>query len=664
MLHSIRPRVCLTPSHFVAASVRQGPARQTVGIRHPIRKMLRELHNTLSTRVVWDGRSCSDIDPLILFTRLSQGGYPWSTVETILSSVTHVRRGVSKRAPVQIDLKHLLETLAVEVDAAEFISKHTGFEVKGPWNRLIRPFEELMQADRHGAVDLYLGGVTDPKVLFFGLEHDGLCDEAGVPGLPVPRFVRWGIQTLRALSNFPPSDDYPEVTSPHFIRGLLLAKKSALIAARHDLIEKKVPAKKIDACLKSIDRLLKFNRLEMRRTFPVNAVQGGAGTSWNMMVNEVIANTAIDILGGRKGAHKDKETGVSVELPNTQQSTNDCIPTGLLIGLYMALEEVLLGENGLPSLQKAAQKRAADFAASQTAILGRTEGQPALPMMLSHCLSGMASCVAVSIEQIKTAQAATHELPMGATAIGSGHNATARYRDAIIPAIHEVTDLKVWKPSSHFHAALRDGHGFATIAHALEFAAGRVLAMANDLWDKTRSGEITHPRVQPGSSIMPGKVNPVWVEVARLWSLKVSAASRSVNEALRLYANCISDAEPLMGDQLFGAIDMLGNATTAMRRAVEGFEINDSVIREKIGRSPIGLFTAFAGAFPENGHALGDKAAAILRKRQGLWDQAIITQACLDAARELAFEAGVVEAVVKDYFDHPEKYADPHPDRP
>ena len=332
--------------------------------------------------------------------------------------------------------------------------------------------------------------MVDPS---FRTERDSMGE------VKVPRDAYYGAQTQRAVENFPISGiGFP----PQFIRALGIVKAAAATANEQlNLLEPRMAAAIRQAAEEVIDG-------KLDREFVVDIFQTGSGTSTNMNANEVIANRALEILGKPRGSREIHPN----DHVNMCQSSNDVIPTAMHCAARLGVERELLP--ALAALYAALARKAQEF--DDVMKIGRTHLADATPMRLGQEFSGYARQIELSIERIKAAAAGLAELPLGGTAIGTGINAHPDFAKRAIEKLSDMTGLQFREAENHFEAqAARDA--VVQVSGTLKTLALSLTKIANDLrWlasgPRCGIGEIVLPEMQPGSSIMPGKVNPVLCE--------------------------------------------------------------------------------------------------------------------------------------------------------
>ncbi|GAB2514995.1 Aspartate ammonia-lyase [Corynebacterium atrinae] len=414
--------------------------------------------------------------------------------------------------------------------------------------------------------------------------------------MEVPADAYYGIHTLRAMENFQISrtqiNDVPE-----FIRGMVQVKKAAAMANRrlHTL-----PAKKYEAIVWACNQILDEGRCMDQ--FPIDVFQGGAGTSLNMNTNEVVANLALEHLGEPKGSYDIINPNDDV---NMSQSTNDAYPTGFRLGVYTAMTTLI---EEIDLLQKAFQEKGREF--QDILKMGRTQLQDAVPMTLGDEFNAFAHNLAEEQAVLRHAADRLLEVNLGATAIGTGVNTPSGYRHQVTASLSEVTGLDL-KSSRDLIEATSDTGAYVLAHSAVKRAAMKLSKICNDLRllsSGPRAGlnEINLPPRQAGSSIMPGKVNPVIPEVVNQVCFKVFGNDLVVTMAAEAGQLQLNVMEPVLGEALFQSIRILGNAARSLReKCIVGITANPEVCRMYVENS-IGIVTYLN---PIIGHHNGDMVA-------------------------------------------------------
>jgi aspartate ammonia-lyase len=399
----------------------------------------------------------------------------------------------------------------------------------------------------------------------------------------IPRNAYYGIQTLRAVENFPitgvPLSHYPEL-----VKALAIVKMAAA-RANHDLglLPRTVKKAIEQACADML-----AGRLDDQ--FVVDMIQGGAGTSTNMNANEVIANRALEILGRTKGDYRYCHPNNHV---NLSQSTNDAYPTALKIAIIRSSEQLI---DALTELIAAFRRKGKDFA--RVIKIGRTQLQDAVPMTLGQEFEAYAVTLSEEIDRLRQNARLFLEVNLGGTAIGTGINADPKYSARVIRHLRDITGFGILL-APNLVEATQDTGAFVMFSSALKRMAIKLSKISSDLRllsSGPRAGlnEINLPPMQAGSSIMPGKVNPVIPEVMNQIAFKVIGNDLSVTLAAEAGQLELNVMEPLIAQAIFESIAMLKNGIGVLReRCVEGITANEEQCRAMVERS-IGLVTALS----------------------------------------------------------------------
>ncbi|RKY51029.1 MAG: aspartate ammonia-lyase [Candidatus Neomarinimicrobiota bacterium] len=406
-------------------------------------------------------------------------------------------------------------------------------------------------------------------------EHDLLGER------DVPEEALYGIQTLRALENFPISRIGISKV-PALVKSLAMVKKAAAMA-NHELgkLDESVANAMIQACDEIIDG-------SHHEAFVVDVYQGGAGTSTNMNANEVIANRALEILGHKRGEYTYCHPNNHV---NLSQSTNDVYPTALRIALRFSLQ-LLIG--AMKQLSRAFNAKSKEF--KDIIKMGRTQLQDAVPMTLGQEFSSFSIMISEDIERVKELDKLLEEINMGATAIGTGLNADPEYTEAVRKHLEAITGKKM-TTAKNLVEATQDTGAYVQVSGVLKRVATKLNKICNDLRllaSGPRAGlhEINLPPVQPGSSIMPGKVNPVIPEVVNQVAFEVIGNDVTITLAAGAGQLQLNVMEPVIAWSLFKSISHLRQACIVLaKRTVRNITANPEVTRGYVERS-IGIVTA------------------------------------------------------------------------
>ena len=395
----------------------------------------------------------------------------------------------------------------------------------------------------------------------------------------VPEDVYYGVQSLRAAENF-------HITGlnmhPEIINSLAYIKKAAAITnCEAGLLDKKIAQAIVKAC----DEILggKFHE-----DFIVDPIQGGAGTSLNMNANEVIANRANEILGGKKGDYSIVNPNDHV---NCGQSTNDVIPTA---GKMTSLRLLKNLKKELMKLHTALEKKAEEF--DGVIKMGRTQLQDAVPIRLGQEFKAYSVAVLRDIRRMDKAMDEMRTLNMGGTAVGTGLNADGAYLRRIVPNLSEISDMELVQAYDLIDST-QNLDPFVAVSGAVKACAVTLSKIANDLrlmssGPRAGFGEINLPAKQNGSSIMPGKVNPVIPEVVNQVAFNVIGNDVTITMAAEAGQLELNAFEPIIFYCLFQSIDTLGYAVqTFVDNCVTGITANETRCRYFVENS-VGIITA------------------------------------------------------------------------
>ncbi|HZR70491.1 MAG TPA: aspartate ammonia-lyase [Burkholderiales bacterium] len=407
------------------------------------------------------------------------------------------------------------------------------------------------------------------------VEHDSLGERA------VPAGAYYGIHTLRALENFPitgvPISIYPEL-----VRALACVKQAAALTNNALGL---LPDAKADAIVRACEEIREGELLEQ---FVVDVIQGGAGTSTNMNANEVIANRGLELMGHARGDYRHLHPLDDV---NMSQSTNDVYPTAVNVALHFAIGALAAAMAGL---RAAFGDKAREFA---TALkMGRTQLQDAVPMTLGQEFSTYAVMLEEDEQRLREAALLITEVNLGATAIGTGINAHPDYAPLACAKLSDITGIRL-VTASNLVEATQDAGAFVQLSGVLKRIAVKLSKTCNDLrllssGPRAGLGEIVLPAVQAGSSIMPGKVNPVIPEVVNQIAFEVIGNDVTVSFAAEAGQLQLNAFEPIIAHSLFKSIGHLAHGIDALReRCVTGIAANRERMARMVEQS-IGIATA------------------------------------------------------------------------
>ena len=404
-------------------------------------------------------------------------------------------------------------------------------------------------------------------------EHDFLGE------MEVPDDVYYGVQTLRARENF---NITGEKLDPDFIKAMAIVKKAAAMA---NMATGRLEEKIGQALVAAADEVIAGKWVEH---FPVDPIQGGAGTSVNMNTNEVLCNRALEIIGEEKGRY-------DIISPNNHanmaQSTNDAFPTGIKVCVSNKSKPLLAALNRLVA---ELEKKSVEY--KDILKMGRTHLQDAVPVTLGQEMASYASGIRRGIRRIENAVSAVHTVNMGATAVGTGLNAEAAYINEVVRTLSEVTGEK-FVTAGNLIDATNNTDVFADVSSSLKVTALVLIKMANDfrlMASGPRCGlnELKLPPRQPGSSIMPGKVNPVIAEVLNQTCYQVIANDIAVTLGVENGQFELNVMEPVIAFNLFNSMRYMTNAVnTFVDKLLIDLQPNKQQCEEWLDKS-VGIVTA------------------------------------------------------------------------
>ncbi len=419
--------------------------------------------------------------------------------------------------------------------------------------------------------------------------------------LSLPNSAYYGIHTLRALQNFTISTQKISDT-PEFIYGVVKVKKAAALA---NCELGAINDERAKAIIKACDLILSDE--QYLEQFPIDAFQGGAGTSFNMNVNEVIANIGLELMGHKKGEYQYLHPNDHV---NESQSTNDSYPTGMKVALYSVSERLI---EAAEYLIDGLLAKAKEFA--PILKLGRTQLQDAVPMSLGQEFNAFASMIKVAVRDIKRYREDLLAVNLGGTAIGTGVNTPEGYAELVVQRLSDVTGAP-FRLADDLIAATSDVTDLVKFHGTLKSLALKLAKIANDLRllsSGPRAGlkEINLPELQAGSSIMPAKVNPVLPEAVNNACYKVFGNDTTVTMAAEAGQLQLNAMEPVIAQSLFESLELLINSCYSLQdKCIEGITANEAYCLNYILNS-IGIITYLN---PIIGHSEGDIVGRICVK--------------------------------------------------
>ena len=446
-------------------------------------------------------------------------------------------------------------------------------------------------------------------------EHDLLGERE------VPYEALYGVQTLRALENFPITG-IPVREFPLLIEAIAAVKEAA---AQANLELGLLGAKEADVIIRAAREIRAGRHLEH---FLVDVIQGGAGTSTNMNANEVIANRALELLNQPRGQYDVISPNSHV---NLSQSTNDVYPTAVRVALHWSIS---IFRDELARLADAFEAKGVEFASMLK--MGRTQMQDAVPMTLGQEFQAFAHTLREDVERLAESQSLIREINLGATAIGTGINAPPGYGALATAKLADISLVPVVLAPNLIEATSDTG-GFVQLSGILKRTSTKLSKICNDLrllssGPRAGFGEINLPPMQPGSSIMPGKVNPVIPEVVNQVCFDVIGGDVTITIAAEAGQLQLNAFEPVIAYRLLRSIDMLRAACAVLRtRCVTGITANADRMRTFVEHS-IGIVTALV---PVLGYETAtDIARTALESGRGVFDvvleRGLLTRAQLD----------------------------------
>jgi aspartate ammonia-lyase len=407
------------------------------------------------------------------------------------------------------------------------------------------------------------------------IEHDLIGEKA------VPVEAYYGVHTLRAMENFPITG-VPICAHPDLVIALARVKQAAALTnADLGLLDPDKAAAIFTACEQ-------ISSGALHEYFTVDVIQGGAGTSSNMNVNEVVANLALELLGHAKGEYRYLHP---IEDVNQGQSTNDVYPTAVKIAVHAGVDRLIAA---ISVLRGAFAAKGEEFA--DVLKVGRTQLQDAVPMTLGREFRAYAVTLAEDEQRLAEAAALLNEINLGGTAIGTGLNAHPDYAEAVADHLGRLTGLPL-VTAQDLVEATQDVGVFVQLSGVLKRVAVKLSKICNDLrllssGPQAGLNEINLPKVQAGSSIMPGKVNPVIPEVVNQIAFEVIGNDTTITLAAEAGQLQLNAFEPIVAHSLFKSLDHLAHgAVTLAERCVAGITANREFLRRQVEES-VGLITA------------------------------------------------------------------------
>ena len=413
----------------------------------------------------------------------------------------------------------------------------------------------------------------------------------------IPAAAYWGVHTARAIENFPISGQ-PLSCMPELVRALASVKKAA---AQANTALGVLDAERACFIAAACDDLLAGR---LHEEFVVDVIQGGAGTSTNMNANEVIANRALELMGLARGRYDALHPNDHV---NASQSTNDVYPTALRLAAWLGIGELL---REMAALRETFEGKAAEFA--DVLKIGRTQLQDAVPMTLGQEILAYAVMIGEDESRLNEARALLTEVNLGATAVGTGINAPAGYADVVVPMLASISGVPVIQ-APNLVEATQDTGAFVQVSGVLKRVACKLSKTCHDLrllssGPQAGFADIALPPRQAGSSIMPGKVNPVIPEVMNQVAFEVIGNDVTITMAAEAGQLQLNAFEPIIGWSLHKSIRHMRQACLTLRlHCVQGIRANRELLARRVAESAT-LATAL-------NPLIGYEQASLLAKR-------------------------------------------------
>lgn len=446
----------------------------------------------------------------------------------------------------------------------------------------------------------------------------------------IPKNAYYGVQSVRAAENFPITG---YKIDKMLIEAIAIVKKSAALA---NMEVEQLSPRLAEAITNAADEIIAG---KWHDQFIVDPIQGGAGTSFNMNANEVIANRALELLGEEKGNY-------AVLSPNTHvnmaQSTNDAFPTAIHLSTLMSLEKLL---KVMDKLHQTFLRKAVEF--DGIIKMGRTHLQDAVPIRLGQEFKAYARLLERDMKRIRNTREHLYEVNMGATAVGTGLNADPQYIENVVAHLASLSGFPI-KGAEDLVDGTQNTDAYAEVSGALKICMLGMSKVANDLrlmssGPRCGLGELTLPARQPGSSIMPGKVNPVMAEVLNQTAFQVVGNDVTISMATEAAQFELNVMEPVIVFNLLQSIQVMTNVFTVFEEyCLSGIVANIEVMECYVNDS-VGVLTAI------NPHVGYETASGIAR-------EALETG---KSVKDICLEKGVLSAEELDVILHPEEMTNP-----
>ena len=441
------------------------------------------------------------------------------------------------------------------------------------------------------------------------IEHDMLGERI------IDEGAYYGIYTTRAVENFPLTGVPIHAA---LVDALMIVKKAAAITNREigDL-DGRIAGAIVAAC----DEILSG---KFRDQFPVDSLQGGAGTSTNMNINEVLANRAIELLGGQKGDYRIVHP---LDHVNLHQSTNDVVPTAIRIAAIRLIQPAI---QGFAALQNALVKKEKAF--GSVVKIGRTQLQDAVPVMLGQEFGAWAQTAARDQRRLDQAANQLCKVNLGGTAVGTGINAPTSYVSTVIERLEEISGIGL-SQADDLMDSTQNADVFVETSGFIKAAAVDLTKIANDLrllasGPNSGIGEIILPPVQAGSSIMPGKINPVICEAVNQTAFQIMADDLVITLAAQAGQLELNPFLPLIAKNLFDMLDLLGAILPIfIERCIEGIQADEANCRQKLkGWTLVTALTRYIG------YDKASEIASLCRESGKSVQEIVLEQGLMDEA--------------------------------
>ena len=392
--------------------------------------------------------------------------------------------------------------------------------------------------------------------------------------IKIPENFYYGVQTARAIKNFPVSG--LRLQKIFIISQAIIKKAASITNSKLSKLDKK----KENFIIKACDEIISG---KLHEQFFIDVYQAGAGTSQNMNANEVIANRGLELMKKKKGNYKYLHPNDDV---NMSQSTNDIIHSTIHLACLISLQNIFPVLN---EFEKELKKKSNEF--SSVIKSGRTHLQDAVPITLGQEFSGFAEMIKQNKRRIKNSSFAIRQLPIGGTAVGTGLNAGKKYKIQVVKEINKITNLN-FRNASNMFESMQNTDAVLELSSALRSLSVSLTKICNDLrllqsGPSTGLNEIELPAVQPGSSIMPGKVNPVIVEMMNMICYQVIGNDTTISHSTQAGQLELNVMMPVIAYNILNSLEILTNGIKIFTKCVKGIKVNKKKALEYLEKNPI-----------------------------------------------------------------------------